>query len=44
MIVDFSLQSTNPSISFLDASEGVIKDLKAKKYELADNPFVVSGK
>ncbi|XP_031437114.2 uncharacterized protein LOC105893989 [Clupea harengus] len=42
VIVDFSLQSTNPSISFLDASEGVIKDLKAKKYELADNPFVVS--
>ncbi|XP_076127972.1 adhesion G protein-coupled receptor F5-like [Alosa pseudoharengus] len=42
IIADFSLQLSNPSISFLDASIGIINSLKANSYGFPDNPFAQS--
>ncbi|XP_076128729.1 uncharacterized protein LOC143109816 isoform X2 [Alosa pseudoharengus] len=42
IIADFSFQLSNPRISFLDASIGIINNLKAKNYEFPDNPFAQS--
>ncbi|KAL2082060.1 hypothetical protein ACEWY4_021878 [Coilia grayii] len=39
IIADFSLQLSNPSINFLNASDGIINYLKGKDYEFDDNPF-----
>ncbi|KAG5276944.1 hypothetical protein AALO_G00111690 [Alosa alosa] len=44
VIVDLSLQLTDPNTSFMKANNGIVTDLKNKKYPLADNPFVVSEK
>ncbi|XP_062407328.1 adhesion G protein-coupled receptor F5-like [Sardina pilchardus] len=42
IITDFSLQLSNPSISFLDASNGIINNLQANSYGFPDNPVAQS--
>ncbi|KAG5276941.1 hypothetical protein AALO_G00111660 [Alosa alosa] len=42
IIADFSLQLSNPRIIFVDASIGIINNLKAKNYKFPDNPFAQS--
>ncbi|XP_041952474.1 fibrillin-1-like isoform X2 [Alosa sapidissima] len=42
VIVDLSLKLTDPTVSFLSVSNGIIAELKAKNYKIADDAFVVS--